>query len=84
MQVAFTSHPPLLVVQGLTAVHVVPLPVYPGLQAQVAVFGPVDVHCAVAAQPPLFVAHGSVCVIAGASVGMLAAPSIGVAPGGGT
>jgi hypothetical protein len=31
--------------------------VYPGLQAHVAVFGPVDVHCAVAAQPPLFVAH---------------------------
>jgi hypothetical protein len=27
------------------------------LQAQVAVLGPVDVHCAVAAQPPLFTAH---------------------------
>jgi hypothetical protein len=62
VQVAFASHPPLFVVHGLIAVHVIPLPVNPGLQAQVAVFAPVGVHCAVAAHPPLLVAHALIPV----------------------
>lgn len=62
VQVAFTSHPPLFVVQGLTGVQVIPLPEYPGLQAHVAVFGPVGVHCAVVAQPPLLVAQALIPV----------------------
>jgi hypothetical protein len=32
------------------------------LQAQVAVSAPVDVHCAVGAHPPLFVAHALIPV----------------------
>jgi hypothetical protein len=62
VQVAFTSQPPLFVVHGLTGVHVMPLPEYPGLHAHVAVLGPVDVHCAVVAQPPLLVAHALIPV----------------------
>jgi hypothetical protein len=62
VHVAFTSHPPLFVVQGLTGVHVIPLPVYPGLHAHVAVLGPVGVHCAVVAQPPLLVAQALIPV----------------------
>lgn len=57
VQVAFGSHPPFLVAQELTAVQVIPLPVYPGLHAQVTVSAPVDVHCAVDAHPPFPTAH---------------------------
>jgi hypothetical protein len=61
-QVACGSQPPLLVVHRLMGVHVFPLPEYPGLQAQEAMFAPIGVHCAVEAQPPLLVAHASIPV----------------------
>jgi hypothetical protein len=49
----------LAVAQALMGVHVVPSPLYPVLQAQDAVPGPVGVQAAVAAQPPLAVAQAS-------------------------
>ena len=47
----------MLIRHALIGVHVIPLPEYPVLHAQVTVPGPVDVHCAVVAQPPLLAAH---------------------------
>ena len=57
VHVALVSQPPFDVAQLLIAVHVVPLPEYPVLHAQVTVPPVPDVHFAVVAQPPLFVAH---------------------------
>jgi hypothetical protein len=57
VHVAFGSHPPLLVVHELSAVHFLPFPELPLLQTQVSVPGPVIVHVAFGSQPPLPVAH---------------------------
>jgi hypothetical protein len=38
-------------------VQVKPSPLYPALHAHETVFGPVDVHAAAAAHPPLAVVH---------------------------
>jgi len=62
VQVAFVSHPPLLVEHESIAVHVVPAPEYPVLQEQEFVPGPVLVHVASAEHPPLLVAHELIAV----------------------
>jgi hypothetical protein len=62
VQIAFTSQPPCAVWHELAGVQTVPVPVYPKLQAQVAVPGPVEVQAAVSAHPPLLTAHESIPV----------------------
>src|SRR4051812_1245674 len=56
VQVAAGRQPPLPVAQGLPAVQVIPLPLYPELQAQVREPG-VLVQVAFTEQPPLLLEH---------------------------
>ena len=61
VQLACASHPPFAVEQESMGEHTVPVPVYPVPHLH-ATEVPEDMHTAVAAQPPLFVAHALIPV----------------------
>ena len=54
VQLAFGSHPPLVMRHALIGAQVVPSPLYPSWQAQDAVPASVTEHAAAGAHPPLF------------------------------